>query len=47
VYVERRLQFPDGQGTNHFVPQTAQAVTSFSDPTAKERRFAGDRNALW
>lgn len=25
----------------------SQAVTSFSDPTAKERRHAGDRNALW
>ena len=34
-------------GADHFVPQTAEAVTSFSDSTAKERRHAGDRNGLW
>jgi ATP-binding cassette subfamily B (MDR/TAP) protein 1 len=33
-------------GANYSAPQTAQAVTSFSDPP-RERRHAGDRNALW
>ena len=47
VYVKRGLHYPHGQGTNNSVPQIAQAVTSFSDPTSKERRHAGDRNALW
>jgi hypothetical protein len=27
--------------------QTAQGVTSFSDPNTRERRHDGDRNALW
>jgi ATP-binding cassette subfamily B (MDR/TAP) protein 1 len=39
--------FPRGHGADHYVPQTAQAVTSFSDSTAQERRHAGDRNGLW
>jgi len=42
-----RAAFSAWGGTNYSVPQTAEAVTSFSDPTPRERRHAGDRNALW
>jgi len=31
----------------HFVPYTAQVVISFADGSAQERRYAGDRDALW
>ena len=41
------LFLPSWHGANNLVPYTAQAVTSLSDPSPKERRRAGDRNALW
>jgi hypothetical protein len=41
------LLLTSSHGANHFVPFTAEAVTSFSDPSPRERRHAGDRNALW
>jgi len=41
------LLLPSWDGANHLVPHTADAVTSLSDPSPRERRHAGDRNALW
>jgi hypothetical protein len=41
------LSLSSWHGANHFVTYTANAVTSFSDPSPSERRHAGDRNALW
>jgi len=41
------LSLSNWHGAYHLVPYTANAVTSFSDPSPSERRHAGDRNALW
>ena len=41
------LLLPSCDGANRLVPYAADAVTSLSDSSSKERRHAGDRNALW
>jgi hypothetical protein len=45
--VHRHYRFPSWREANHFMLYTAQGVTGFSAPTARERRHEGDRNALW